>query len=114
LFRVGAQIGLKPDEVLDTTLDVLKAMIQGYSDHIFDLQLVCTQAGYWAGYYSRAKKPKSIKQIVSTMLRGKEAEERKHSKSKNAVKPEVDVEAFLEMERQFQLRKNEAVVSNTI
>lgn len=96
------------------TLDMLKAMIQGYSDHIFDLQLVCTQAGYWAGYYSRTKKPKSIKQVISTMLHGKAAEERKHSKSKNAVKPEVDVGAFLEMERQFQLRKDEAVVSNTI
>ena len=96
------------------TLDMLKAMIRGYSDHIFDLQLVCTQAGYWAGYYGRTKKPKSIKQVISTMLHGKEAEERKHSKSKNAAKPEVDVGAFLEMERQFQLRKDEAVVSNTI
>ena len=48
------------------------------------------------------------------MLHGKEAEERKHSKNKNAVKPEVDVGTFLEMERQFQLRKDEAVVSNTI
>lgn len=96
------------------TLDMLKAVIQGYSDHIFDLQLVCTQAGYWAGYYSRTKKPKSIKQVVSTMLHEKEAEEQKHSKNKNVVKPEVDVGAFLEMERQFQLRKDEAVVSNTI
>ena len=93
------QIGLKPSEVLDMSLDVFRACSRGYSAHMFDMQILGVQQGYWAGYYSRTKKPKSVKSIVDKMVREK-------SRSTKQEKPDVDVEAFLKMEEQFNKRLN--------
>ena len=93
------QIGLKPSEVLDMSLDVFRACSRGYSAHMFDMQILGVQQGYWAGYYSRTKKPKSVKSIVDRMVREK-------SRSTKQEKPDVDVEAFLKMEEQFNKRLN--------
>ena len=88
------QIGLKPDEVLDMSFDMLQACIQGYSDHMFDMQLLGIQQGYWAGYYSNSKKPKPLKYILDKMARA-------HNKQ-GAEILDVDVDAFLQMERDFK------------
>ena len=93
------QIGLKPSEVLDMSLDVFRACSRGYSARMFDTQILGVQQGYWAGYYSRTKKPKSVKSIVDKMVREK-------SRSTKQEKPDVDVEAFLKMEEQFNKRLN--------
>ena len=93
------QIGLKPSEVLDMSLDVFRACSRGYSARMFDMQILGVQQGYWAGYYSRTKKPKSVKSIVDKMVREK-------SRSTKQEKPDVDVEAFLKMEEQFNKRLN--------
>ena len=66
---------------------------------MFDMQILGVQQGYWAGYYSRTKKPKSVKSIVDKMVREK-------SRSTKQEKPDVDVEAFLKMEEQFNKRLN--------
>lgn len=97
MFRIGAQCGLKPDEVLDMSLDVFKAVIKGYSDHIFDLQLVAVHQGYWSGYYSRSKKPKNLETILKKLFKAKEKGENKPYKQKKVE--DVDVEGFLAMER---------------
>lgn len=74
--------------------------MQGYSDHLFDLQVLATQAGHWAGYYSRSKKPKPLKTILDSMIKTKEKSDKN---SKGAVaRPEVDVDAFLAQERAFK------------
>lgn len=78
------------------SLDVFKAVIKGYSDHIFDLQLVAVHQGYWAGYYSRAKKPKNIETILKKLFKAKEKGE---DKPKQKKVEDVDVEKFLAMER---------------
>ena len=93
------QIGLKPSEVLDMSLDVFRACSRGYSARMFDTQILGVQQGYWAGYYSRTKKPKSVKSVVDKMVREK-------SRSTKPEKPDVDVEAFLKMEEQFNKRLN--------
>ena len=93
------QIGLKPSEVLDMSLDTFRACSRGYSARMFDMQILGVQQGYWAGYYSRTKKPKSVKSIVDKMVREK-------SRSAKPEKPDVDVEAFLKMEEQFNKRLN--------
>jgi hypothetical protein len=77
---------------------MFKAVVQGYSDHIFDLQLVAVHQGYWSGYYSRSKKPKSLESILKKMLQGKEKGQGKISRQKKAE--EVDVETFLAREQQ--------------
>lgn len=79
------------------SLDVFKAVIKGYSDHIFDLQLVAVHQGYWAGYYHRAKKPKNLETILKKLFKAKEKSENKSCKQKKAE--DVDVESFLAMER---------------
>lgn len=95
------QIGLKPDEVLDLSLEVFQACVKGYADHMFDLQLTGVQQGYWAGYYSSAKKPKPLKYIIDKLFKS-------HQKSEHNAqlveKPDVDVDAFLAMEAQFNAK----------
>ena len=81
------------------SLDVFRACSRGYSARMFDMQILGVQQGYWAGYYSRTKKPKSVKSIVDKMVREK-------SRSTKQEKPDVDVEAFLKMEEQFNKRLN--------
>ena len=97
------QIGLKPNELLDMSLDTLKACISGYSDRLLDMQILGVQQGYWAGYYSRAKKPKSVKSIIRTLLQTKSE---KQTKNYSVEKPDVNVDAFLNMENQFKERYN--------
>lgn len=79
-------------------IDVFNAYVKGYGDHLFDQQVLAVQMGYWAGYYSKAKHPKNIKTILQNMLRKRQNAE-KRSKS---PAPEVDVETYLETERQFK------------
>ena len=79
------------------SLDVFKAVVKGYSDHIFDLQLVAVHQGYWSGYYNRAKKPKNLETILKKLFKAKEKNEDKpHGQKKTE---DVDVEKFLAMER---------------
>lgn len=78
------------------SLDMLRAVIQGYTDHIFDLEVVAVYQGYWSGYYNRAKKPKPTKTIIEKMFRTKE---RNDQKSKQTQVEEVDVETFLAREQ---------------
>ena len=79
------------------SLDVFKAVVKGYSDHIFDLQLVAVHQGYWSGYYGRAKKPKSLETILKKLFKAKNKnEDKSHAKKKME---DVDVEKFLAMER---------------
>ena len=79
------------------SLDVLKAVIQGYSDHIFDLQLLSVHQGYWSGYYNRAKKPRNLESVLKKMFKAKEKSTEKPSKQKKVE--DVDVASFLAMER---------------
>ena len=79
------------------SLDMFKAVVKGYSDHIFDLQLVAVHQGYWSGYYSRAKKPKSLDTILKKMFKTKEKGEDRPYEQKKVE--DVDVEKFLAMER---------------
>jgi hypothetical protein len=79
------------------SLDMFKAVVKGYSDHIFDLQLVAVHQGYWSGYYNRAKKPKNLETILKKLFKAKEKVEDRPHKQKKVE--EVDVESFLAMER---------------
>ena len=81
------------------SLDVFQAYIQGYSDRLFDQQIMSVQSGYWAAYFTNSKHPKPVKTIISEMSIKKDKVDKSHSK--NVVKPEVDVEAFLETEAKF-------------
>lgn len=79
------------------SLDVLKAVIKGYSDHMFDLQLIAVHQGYWSGYYNRAKKPKNLETILKKLFKAKNKGEDKRYNQKKVE--DVDVESFLAMER---------------
>lgn len=79
------------------SLDMFKAVVKGYSDHIFDLQLVAVHQGYWSGYYNRAKKPKNLEAILKKLFKAKEKSEDSTYKQKKVE--DVDVESFLAKER---------------
>lgn len=79
------------------SLDMFKAVIQGYSDHIFDLQLVAIHQGYWSGYYNRSKKPKSLETVLKKFFKAKEKRDDKAYKRQKVM--DVDVESFLAKER---------------
>ena len=79
---------------------MFRAYVAGYADHLFDMQALAVQSGYWAGYYGNAKHPKNPKDILA-MMSQKRA--RQSGKSPGAV-PDVDVEAFLATERRFKER----------
>lgn len=84
------------------SLDVFKAYTQGYSDSLFDQQILSIQTGYWAAYYTNSKHPKPLKTII-TELSSKRLRAEQRQK-KNIVRPEVDVDAFLATEEQFLRR----------
>jgi hypothetical protein len=82
------------------SLDVFKACAQGYSDRLFDLQVLGVQEGYWAGYYGRAKKPKSFSSIVKTLMKSRQ----KKADMPRQHQADVDVDVFKQMEESFQAR----------
>lgn len=84
------------------SLDVFQAYIAGYEARLFDNQILAVQVGYWAGYYGRQKRPKSVKTILSNMMNKRNRGRNKHK----VATPEVDVAAFLETERKFKQRLN--------
>lgn len=83
------------------SLDVFQAYVKGYSDRLLDQQILALQSGYWSAYYAGAKHPKPVHRISEDMI--------KRHRSQDAVKaskprPDVDVDAYLEMEAQFKAR----------
>ena len=88
------------------SLPQLRAVIQGYEDHLFDLKCLTAYAGYWAGYYSNTKRPKPLstilKELVDNHLKSKK--KKSNHNSTKAAKPEVDVDEFLKKEEQFRKR----------
>lgn len=83
------------------SLDVFNAVVKGYADHLFDLQLISVEAGYWSGYFSNSKRPKPLESIMNKMI----ASRFKSQKQTHAQ--EVDVEHYLEMERRLNQIRNE-------
>ena len=83
-------------------LEVLGAVVQGYSDRIQDQELLSIQSGYWSGYWSNNNKhPKTLGQIIDMVTRKRDTV---NSKKEHAE--DVDVEAFLERERKFNERRD--------
>ncbi len=73
---------------------MFRACVNGYQEHLFDMQCLAVQQGFWAGYY-QSKKPKPVNIIIEKL----ERERRKVlNKGKNIPKPEVDVSKYLERE----------------
>lgn len=83
------------------SLDVVQAVIRGYGDALLDQQIIAVQSGYWSAYYSGSKHPKPVHQITEDMVR---RHTKQDAKTVSTPKPDVDVEAFLEMEAQFKAR----------
>lgn len=83
------------------SLDVFQAVIKGYGDAILDQQIIALQSGYWSAYYSGAKHPKPVHRIAEDMIRRHAQQD---AKKMSAPKPDVDVDAFLEMEAQFKAK----------
>lgn len=91
-----------PEQVLSMSLSTFQAVVEGYQEHLFDLKCLTVYAGYWAGYYSNTKHPSGIGSILQKLFNEHRAS--KEAKNKNSERPEVDVEKFLQRERNFKAR----------
>lgn len=80
---------------------MFKAYVEGYSDRMIDYQIIALQSGYWSAYYSGVKHPKSVSRIAEDIVKRHKAQ---GAKKLTAPKPDVDVDAYLEMEAQFKSR----------
>lgn len=65
------------------------------------MECLSVHTGFWAGYY-QSKKPKPLAYILKRLL--KDHKKVKKEKGPKKSKPDVDVNAFLERERQFRAR----------
>lgn len=81
--------------------EVFGAVVQGYNDRVKDQEILAILSGYWSGYWSNSKHPKSPQKVIDMVTN-----ERETSNKKNVHADEVDVEAFLEMERRFNERRD--------
>lgn len=87
-------------------LDMLQAYIKGYGDKLLDYQLIALQSGYWSAYYSGSKHPKPLQKISEDII---EKHYKQGATKISSPKPDVDVEAFLAVEAQFQAKLNQKV-----
>lgn len=83
---------------------MFQAFVSGYEEHLFDLKCLSVYVGYWTGYFSNAKKPKSLSSILSSLVR-EHTKARRVEKSTEVARPEVDVEAFLKQEERLRVFK---------
>lgn len=82
------------------TLDTFNACIEGYEDRLFDMQLTSVHTGFWSGYYTKGKHPRSMKSIITALIRARKKSPQQHA-------DEVDVEEFQRREAEFLRRKAE-------
>lgn len=75
---------------------MFQAFVDGYQEHLFDMECLAVHNGYWAGYY-QSKKPKAVGTILEKMVR--EHTKAKKSTNKNVPKPEVNIKLFMEREQ---------------
>lgn len=81
------------------------AYVEGYEEHLFDLQCLAVHQGFWAGYY-QSKKPKALGRVLK-MLQTQHEKAKEKIKNKNkpkGPKPDVDVDEFLRREQLFKSR----------
>ena len=90
------------------SLDMVKAYIEGYEDHLIDYQILAVQSGYWSSYYVGAKHPKPWNVIAEEIHRAHVRAKDKSDVTKVKVpRPDVDVEGFLAQEARFKARMSQ-------
>lgn len=62
---------MTPDALLDMNLDTLECYLLGREQAQVDQLLLAVQTGYWAGYYSNAKKPKPLEYFLRKIEKGR-------------------------------------------
>lgn len=84
-------------------LDSVKAYVEGYQDHMFEHKCLTVYTGYWTGYYSNAKRPKPLEQVLKALSKAYDRAKRdSHSKQNVVSRPDVDVEQFMQRELRFK------------
>lgn len=83
------------------SLDMVQAVIKGYGDAILDQQVIALQSGFWSAYYAGTKHPKPVQKVAEDMI---QRHKKQDAKPMSVHRPDVDVEAFLEMEAQFKAK----------
>lgn len=82
-------------------MPTLRAVIEGYQEHLFDLKCLSVYQGFWAGYFGNSKKPKSLNSILMKLVKEHQQQKKRQHSKKSVSKPAVDVDKFLARERRF-------------
>lgn len=80
-------------------VDTLNACVEGYSERLFDQQLLSVHIGFWTGYFNNSKHPKSLNNILTSLIKKKDKSNQQHADS-------IDVEEYLRKEQTFKKRLN--------
>lgn len=70
------------------SFDVFETLVEGYEDHLIDLEGIAAQTGFWAAYY-RSKRPKKLDSVLQKIASAKG-----RSKIFSQHVTDVDVETF--------------------
>lgn len=78
-------------------IPMFQAYIDGYQEHLFDLQCLAVHQGYWAGYY-QSRKPKSANTVIERMIRDHKKETLRHGPKIEKPKPDVDLNRIMRLD----------------
>lgn len=87
-----------PNDLLDLSLEQVKAVVAGYQDRELDLECHCVLTGYYAGYYLGAKRAKKPGEIIKKLLHYRSKALNTH---KDASSNEPDLEYLHAMDSKF-------------
>lgn len=74
---------------------------------MFDVKCLTVYAGFWSGYYSNSKHPKTLGSVLNKLYDEHQKAKKAKVKSLNKIRPEVNVEQFQERERKFKAKVKE-------
>lgn len=105
-----------PDALLDLNLEQVKAVVAGYSERELDAECRCILAGYYAGYYMGARRPKKPADLIRKLVKSHDKMRRGNQK---VSCDEPDIEFFKSMDSKrarFKLKEmsKDAVGSNNV
>ena len=100
-------MGLFPNDVLDLNMGQYQAALEGYSLRQIDDHILAIHTGYWVGYYNNAKRPKSPSVMAKKLRKSSD-----NKKSGTLTKPDVDVEGFLQKEKEFEKRRKRVALND--
>lgn len=83
-----------PNNLLELSLEQVRAVVAGYSDRLVDAEIAAVMTGYYSAYYTNTKRPKKPQKLIEAIMRA----HRKKDSSKRTPAEAPDIEEFMRRE----------------